>query len=655
MKGDFSRFGSNRKKRYSAVLMQQGRLQLDADWNEHAQIAEHCNTSLFRDLVGRSGTPETPEGNAMTLVKTTNPEGLALAPGAYYIDGLLIENEDQIALKLPDTSEDGIFLYYIDAWTREVNAIEDEDLIDPAVGLETAVRLKTEWKVRHRQIDANEADDLRETCQKGNWPETLTAPWEQPLSTGKLKIDFTEAGIKDNKKSNRLYRIEIHQDDPESSEFFFKWSRDNAFVCAEIVTTDGGDNTYTLKNANAEIQKAFKEAAWIELSVPGSTGMMLDMSKAGNYFDEDDVLHLEITHKEFEDIFKDESKVTIRRWDGVFSSDENKGLLGEELGITFEYSEAADSPFYRNGDYWQILVRDGRIVNWKAGEARQPDGVEHHFAALGFVTIANKAVDQPELLSVKFGPLTNCNLSTDGDANISGNLTVGGKLTVKSAPSSLKDTTVGSNLGAELITGATGCFIEPKNAMELLFFGVTPREINLDSGIAREEYADPLYIDIFSKTKGWTASSDKDWCTVTPIPNLSDGKDGMVEVKVTENDGTDSRSAIVTCSTADGQYTRKVTVTQPRLRAPVISGFIPPETPGGQALTIFGANFSPTAANNIVRLNDILQAEVVAATATQLTVKVPENATPDYNGMITVTVGSKTAISADVFRIWWLY
>ena len=34
MKGDFSRETFDRARHYSAVLLQQGRVQLDADWNE---------------------------------------------------------------------------------------------------------------------------------------------------------------------------------------------------------------------------------------------------------------------------------------------------------------------------------------------------------------------------------------------------------------------------------------------------------------------------------------------------------------------------------------------------------------------------------------------------------------------------------------------
>lgn len=57
MKGDFTRLTFDKKKHYRGVLMQQGRVQLDSDWNEQVQIAEYRYSTFFGDLVGQSGAP----------------------------------------------------------------------------------------------------------------------------------------------------------------------------------------------------------------------------------------------------------------------------------------------------------------------------------------------------------------------------------------------------------------------------------------------------------------------------------------------------------------------------------------------------------------------------------------------------------------------
>lgn len=57
MKGDFSRQTFARRNHYSGVRMQQGRVQLDADWNEQQDIAAHRVETEARDLIGGCGGP----------------------------------------------------------------------------------------------------------------------------------------------------------------------------------------------------------------------------------------------------------------------------------------------------------------------------------------------------------------------------------------------------------------------------------------------------------------------------------------------------------------------------------------------------------------------------------------------------------------------
>ncbi len=81
--------------------------------------------------------------------------------------------------------------------------------------------------------------------------------------------------------------------------------------------------------------------------------------------------------------------------------------------------------------------------------------------------------------------------------------------------------------------------------------------------------------------------------------------------------------------------------------SPSITSFTPTSGVVGATVIITGTNFSSTLANNAVSFNGIPGA-VTAATTTQLTVTVPSGAT---TGVITVTVNSKTAISASDFTV----
>src|SRR3954467_13596357 len=92
MNGDFSRDSFDRRHRFSRVLLQQGRVLLDADWNEQTSILLHYIRSLAADLIGPHGGP----GDGFRLLADPAKElrcDFHLGRGHYYVDGILCENE----------------------------------------------------------------------------------------------------------------------------------------------------------------------------------------------------------------------------------------------------------------------------------------------------------------------------------------------------------------------------------------------------------------------------------------------------------------------------------------------------------------------------------------------------------------------------------
>ena len=59
MKGDFTRFPFDPSKHYSGVRKQQGRVDLDADWNEAADIEDYLDALQSRDVIGDSAADDT--------------------------------------------------------------------------------------------------------------------------------------------------------------------------------------------------------------------------------------------------------------------------------------------------------------------------------------------------------------------------------------------------------------------------------------------------------------------------------------------------------------------------------------------------------------------------------------------------------------------
>jgi hypothetical protein len=96
MKGDFSRLTFDRRKRYSGVLMQQGRVQTDADWNEQLEI-QHRRTEIeARDVIGLGGVPKETGGFELQLLSSPAPGApfdLSVSDGRIYVEGLLCESE----------------------------------------------------------------------------------------------------------------------------------------------------------------------------------------------------------------------------------------------------------------------------------------------------------------------------------------------------------------------------------------------------------------------------------------------------------------------------------------------------------------------------------------------------------------------------------
>ncbi len=93
MAGDFSRNSVNPVKHYSGVLMQQGRVQVDADWNEQLALQHHRIYTETRDVIGNCGTPK--EGGGFKVSVAPGGGDLLIAPGHYYVHGLLCELEPQ--------------------------------------------------------------------------------------------------------------------------------------------------------------------------------------------------------------------------------------------------------------------------------------------------------------------------------------------------------------------------------------------------------------------------------------------------------------------------------------------------------------------------------------------------------------------------------
>src|SRR4026209_239279 len=89
--GVISRKTFDSRKHYSGVLQQQGRVQVDADWNEQLAIHHHRTETEATDVIGACGAPT--HGGGFKVEKTPDGQDLTIAAGRIYVEGLLCELE----------------------------------------------------------------------------------------------------------------------------------------------------------------------------------------------------------------------------------------------------------------------------------------------------------------------------------------------------------------------------------------------------------------------------------------------------------------------------------------------------------------------------------------------------------------------------------
>lgn len=243
MKGDFTRLTYDPDKSYTRVLKQQGRVDLDADWNEAGAIQAYLDQMLVKDVVGLCGVPKK---NAGFLVGIAPGDDLTLSEGRIYVGGHLCETEGSTYKEQPhlpnpppiEVEEERVDLVYLDVWQRHVTAIEDPDLLEEALGgADTTTRLQTVWQVKVRRgVEESECEGEFEP-----WPPLPPLDRRGQLTTGTTATPdesdpcLIAPGGGYHGLENRLYRVEIHD-----GGHAYTWPRPTGVVATEVTAISNG-------------------------------------------------------------------------------------------------------------------------------------------------------------------------------------------------------------------------------------------------------------------------------------------------------------------------------------------------------------------------------------------------------------------------------
>jgi len=329
MNGDFARVTFDSTARFSRVLLQQGRILLEADFNEQSAIHHHFLRSLVIDLIGRHWRA----GDSFTL--SANAQGTAdftISPGHFYVDGILCENDAACTYTtqpwpyFPEAEQEPATaggIAYLECWERHVCALQYPGLRDVALGgIDTASRAQIVWQVRTANqpwIDARLSrvlgalqlrlasakpadqppvqlviDHVRQTqatftqalanfpgaaadCAiAGDMLDALNAA--RPLMRARAVHNAAEddpcalsADAAFRSRENQLYRIEVHDGGLADGHATIKWSRENASVVFAIRGTpklDAQSNAITvgLESLGHDHRTGLCEGQWVELT-----------------------------------------------------------------------------------------------------------------------------------------------------------------------------------------------------------------------------------------------------------------------------------------------------------------------------------------------------------------------------------------------------
>ncbi|MGH2927234.1 MAG: DUF6519 domain-containing protein, partial [Solirubrobacteraceae bacterium] len=421
MPGDYTRLTFDPLRDRAMLMEQQGRVHLDADFNELVAILDRRFRVETRDFAGAAVVPASlPDSFKLTVVGGK----FAVEPGRIYVDGLLAENHGMGATvyepvwgepggadptpldQQPYLGSEfaGILskdrLYYLDVWHREETWVEDESLLEPALGVDTATAVQTAWMVRALDVAAdatcasdwaNDPEWIEATQPSGALLTSQAAGTPQATDPCAVAVVGGYRGLE-----NRLYRVEIHVGGAAGTATF-KWSRDNGAVASPVteIDTSGPEAVVSVTLLGRDSVLRFNQNDWVELlddgrefgGVPGIIAQVQQTDPTNNT--------VTLTSAVAAGAIDMSRNPRLRRWD------QQNGLtdgavqipVGPATAIDLEdgvqivldlaaVSASTPTPEFRTGDHWVFAARSA-TASVETLTAVPPFGVRHHYARLG--------------------------------------------------------------------------------------------------------------------------------------------------------------------------------------------------------------------------------------------------------------------------------
>ena len=454
MGADISRLRFDPLEDFSAVVLQQGRLLLDGDFNEYVALldrrlrAETCDLTSFGPDPKHQGVAWVPRLTPDAFRVSATGGKLAIGRGRMYVDGLVAENhgsgplafdallsertgsaatpyDQQPYWPVPDPlPAAGPHLAYLDVWQREVTSVMDPDLVEIAVGVDTTARTQTVWQVRLLPKVPSSTTCTTDDDDIPGWLD-LISPSAGRLTTAPVKVDDKDdpcqlppsGGYRG--LENQTYRIEVHEGGAPGKATF-KWSRDNASVVQPVVEMRS-PTTLRLASLGADDVLSIASGNWVEIlddhyELGRRPGVMRkvtvdDTARTVTFADplpadlqpidpqDAAARHLRVRRWDQAGIVRDAGGAQLVDLDATGSTGlitvpanaTTQVVLERGVGASFAIAPGGSGVF-RSGDHWIFVARTAD-TSVEALIDAPPHGVHHHYARLGVVTFPDSETD----------------------------------------------------------------------------------------------------------------------------------------------------------------------------------------------------------------------------------------------------------------------
>lgn len=486
MGADISRVRFDPLHDYAGVVLQQGRLLLDGDFNDYVALldrrlrAETSDLTSFGPDPNEAGVAWVPRQTPDAFKVTAAGGVLSIGRGRMYVDGLLAENHgsDTIGfdplLSEPTGTADisylaqpywptaaplpasGSHLAYLDVWQREVTHLEAPDLVEVAVGVDTTARWQTVWQVRLLAEDIAGGSCASVDADIPGWL-ALIRPSDGRLTTHTIDVDPGDdpcelppsSGYRG--QENQTYRVEIHTGGAPGTATL-KWSRDNGSVAMPVVEMVSStilrlasvgrddvlristgdwleilDDHYELDQRPGVMRKVTVDDAARTITFTGALPADLQPANAAAALSR----HLRVRRWDQSGIVRDATGAQVTNLDAGGStglittptSDTTEIVLEHGIVASFSIAPGGNGTF-RAGDHWIFAARTADTSIEELDDA-PPDGIHHHHARLGVVTLPDGETDCRRLWPpLDEGGGCDCTVCVSAESHASGSLTI---------------------------------------------------------------------------------------------------------------------------------------------------------------------------------------------------------------------------------------